>query len=95
MSFLYCIIYVSNISFSAHLNILDTFKFDVTIWFQSMSFQIVPWVIKSTIQAVVLFEFRMLSSLLYLVEIDHFDLNMTVRARMSGARRGRGRPRVN
>ena len=37
----------------------------------------------------------MLSSLLYLVEIDHFDLNMTVRAIMFGARRGRGRPRVN
>jgi hypothetical protein len=33
--------------------------------------------------------------LLYLVETDHFDLNMTVRAIMSGARRGRGRPRVN
>jgi hypothetical protein len=37
----------------------------------------------------------MLSSLLYLVEIDHFDLNMTVRARMSGARKGRGWPRGN
>jgi hypothetical protein len=30
-----------------------------------------------------------------LVEIDHFDLNMTVRAIMSGAQRGRGRPRAN
>jgi hypothetical protein len=95
ISFLYCIINVSNISFSAHLNILDTFKLGVTIWYQSRSFQIVLWVIKNKIQVVVLFEFRMLSSLLYLVEIDHFDLNMIVRARMSGARRRRGRPRVN
>jgi hypothetical protein len=84
------------ISVLAHfLSILDTFKLCITIWYQSRLFQIVPWVIKITIQVVILFEFRMLSSLLYLVEIDHFDLNMTVRAKMSGARRGRGRPRVN
>jgi hypothetical protein len=67
----------------------------VTIWYQSRSIQIVPWVINNTIQVVVLLCLGYLSSLLYLFEIDHFDLIMTVRAKMSGARRGRGRPRVN
>jgi len=40
------------------LNILDTFNMGVTICYQSRSIQIVPWVIKNTIQVVVFFEFR-------------------------------------
>jgi hypothetical protein len=55
----------------------------------------VPWVINNTIQVVVLFVFKILVLIVILFEIDHFDLNMTVRAIMYGARRGRGRPRVN
>jgi hypothetical protein len=55
----------------------------------------VPCVINNTNQVVILLCLGYLSSLLYWVEIDHFDLNMIVRAKMSGARRGRGRPRAN
>jgi len=40
------------------LNILDSLNMGVTIWYQSRSIQIVPWVIKNTIQEVVFFESR-------------------------------------
>jgi hypothetical protein len=39
--------------------------------------------------------FKIFVLIVILVKIDHVDLNMTVRAKMSGARRGRGRPRGN
>jgi hypothetical protein len=41
----------------------------------------VPWVINNTIQVVVLFVFKIIVLIVILVEIDHFDLNMTVRAK--------------
>jgi len=42
------------------LNILDSFNMGVTIWYQSRSIQIVPWVIKNTIQVVVFFESKII-----------------------------------
>jgi hypothetical protein len=39
--------------------------------------------------------FKIFVLIVILVKIDHFDLNMTVRAKMAGGRRGRGRPRGN
>jgi hypothetical protein len=55
-----CIINVSSINISTHLNILDIFKYGCYNWYQSRSIQIVPWVINDTIQVVVLFELRIL-----------------------------------
>jgi len=61
------------------LNILVTFDMGVTIWYQSMSIHIVPWAIKNTIQVVRSFESRIFILIVILVELDQFDLNMTVR----------------
>ena len=40
-----------------------------------------PRVIKDTIQVVVFFESKIIVLIAMLVELDHFDLNMTVRAK--------------
>ena len=63
------------------LNFLDTFSMGITIWYQSRSIQIVPWVINNAIQVVGSSETKIFALLLYLVEFDHFDLYMTVRVK--------------
>jgi len=43
----------------------------------------VPWVINNAIQVAESLEFSMFILVLYLVEFDHFNLNMTVRTKCS------------
>ena len=80
LSVLYDLMYPVSVLMNV-LSILDTFNTGVTIWYQSLSIQIVPWVINNANQVVGSSETRIFALLLYLVEFDHFDLYMTVRAK--------------